>query len=239
MLTEVLVERVTFAGRRATGIAYRRDGKTETATARREVILAAGAIGSPHLLLLSGVGPAAHLQASTASMSCWTAPASGRICTIICNCGSSIGLMASTRSISNTIRCGAARWIGIDYALRRRGPLTMTASTLGAAAKSDPSQEWPNLCFIILPFSYTMGAAMNRAFDPYPAMTVCVYDGRPTSRGALWLKSGDPAAPPAHRYNYLDHRSRPPRRRRRRAGDAAHARAAGVRALPAGGNVAW
>jgi choline dehydrogenase-like flavoprotein len=202
LLTEALVERVTFAGRRATGIAYRRDGKAETATARREVILAAGAIGSPHLLLLSGVGPAAHLREHGIDVVLDRA-----------GVGQNLhdhlqlrikyrfdGLDTLNQQYHSLWRRG---WIGMNYALRRRGPLTMTASTLGAAAKSDPSQEWPNLCFIVLPFSYTMGAAMNRAFDSYSALTVCVYDGRPTSRGALWLNSSDPAVPPAHRYNYL------------------------------------
>ncbi len=202
LLTEVLVERVTFAGRRATGIGYRRDGTTEIAAARREVILAAGAIGSPHLLLLSGVGPAAQLRAHGIEV---VLDRAGVGQNLHDHLQQRIkyrfeGLDTLNQQYHSLWR---RAWIGIDYALRRRGPLTMTASTLGASAKSDPSQEWPNLCFIVLPFSYTMGAAMNRAFDPYPALTVCVYDGRPTSRGELTLKSPDPATPPAHRYNYL------------------------------------
>jgi choline dehydrogenase-like flavoprotein len=201
LLTDALVERVTFAGRRATGIAFRRDGRAETATARREVILAAGAIGSPHLLLLSGVGPAAHLQAHGIGIVLDRAGVGQ-------NLHDHLQLRVKYRlsGVDTLNQQYHSPWrralMGLDYALRRRGPLTMTASTLGAAAKSDPSQEWPNLCFILLPFSYTAGS-VARCFDPYPALTVCVYDGRPTSRGSLWLKSPDPAVPPAQRYNYL------------------------------------
>ena len=202
LLTGALVERVTFDGRRATGIAYRRDGKSETATARREVILAAGAVGSPHLLLLSGVGPAAQLQRHGVGV-VLDRDGVGK------NLHDHLQMRLKYRfhdgpdTLNQQYRSLWRRaWIGIDYALRRRGPLTMTASTVGAAAKSDPSQEWPNLCFIILPFSYTAGS-VARSFDPYSALTVCVYDGRPTSRGELTLASADPAAAPLQRYNYL------------------------------------
>jgi len=201
LVTDVLVERVTFADGRATGIVYRRDGRTQTATARREVILAAGAIGSPHLLLLSGVGPAAQLRRHGIDVVLDRAGVGQNLHDHL-----QIRIKCRFEGLDTLNQQYRSPWrralMGLDYALRRRGPLTMTASTLGAAARSDPGQEWPNLCFIMLPFSYTAGA-MNRAFDPYPALTLCVYDARPTSRGALTLKSADPAMPPAQRYNYL------------------------------------
>jgi choline dehydrogenase len=201
LLTGALVERVTFAGRRATGIVYRRDGTTEIATARREVILAAGAIGSPHLLLLSGVGPAAQLRRHNIDIVLDRAGVGQNLHDHL-----QIRIKYRFEGLDTLNQQYHSPWrralMGLDYAMRRRGPLTMTASTLGAAAKSDPGQEWPNLCFVVLPFSYTAGP-VNRAFDPYPALTMCVYDARPTSRGSLSLKSAEPTVPPAQRYNYL------------------------------------
>ncbi|MGH7076171.1 MAG: GMC family oxidoreductase, partial [Stellaceae bacterium] len=63
-------------------------------------------------------------------------------------------------------------------------------------------EEWPNLQFLFIPFSYGSDP-VGRSFDSYPALTLSVYDVRPTSRGKLWLKSADPTTPPAQRYNYL------------------------------------
>ena len=201
LLSNVLVERVLFDGKRATGIAYRQDRNLKTAHAAGEVILAAGAIGSPHLLLLSGVGPATHL-------------ADLGIPLVLNREGVGANLhdhlqirlkyrLEGIDSLNQQYRSLPRRALmGLEYALLRRGPLSMPASPVCATAKSDPSQEWPNLHLLILPFSYAAGP-VARAFDPYPALTMCVYDVRPTSRGALWLKSPDPAVAPAQRYNYL------------------------------------
>jgi len=202
LVTEVLVERVVFDGRRAVGISYRQEGASKFAHAAREVILAAGAIGSPHLLLLSGVGPAQHLQDMG-------------IPVVIDREGVGANLhdhlqirlkyqLEGIDTLNQQYNNLARRaWMGLEYALFRRGPLTMPASPMGIACKSDPHQEWANLQFNVLPFSYNFGSGVGRSFDRFPALTMAPYDVRPTSRGALWLKSPDPSVYPAMRYNFL------------------------------------
>src|SRR5512140_1246887 len=90
--------------------------------------------------------------------------------------------------------------MGVDYALFRRGPLTMAPSQLGAFTKSDPSLERPNLQYHIQPLSLDK---FGDPLHPFPAFTVSVTNLRPTSRGWLKLKSNDPAAAPAIHPNYL------------------------------------
>ncbi len=84
--TGCLVETVVFDGRRATGVRWRQGSETRTARCQGEVILAAGSIGSPHIMLLSGIGRRIN-YGSTASRWCWTGPASAPTCTIICSFG--------------------------------------------------------------------------------------------------------------------------------------------------------
>ena len=90
--------------------------------------------------------------------------------------------------------------MGVNYALFRRGPLTMAPSQLGAFTRSDPSQDRPNLQYHIQPLSLDK---FGDPLHPFPAFTASVANLRPTSRGAIKLKSADPAAAPAIRPNYL------------------------------------
>jgi choline dehydrogenase-like flavoprotein len=90
--------------------------------------------------------------------------------------------------------------MGLDYLLRRRGPMTMAPSQLGAFTKSDPSQATANIQYHVQPLSLEK---FGEPLHPFPAFTASVADIRPTSRGSLTLKSTDPAQPPAIRPNYL------------------------------------
>jgi choline dehydrogenase len=197
--TGVLVERVLFDGRRATGVAYRQNGATHAAKARGEVVLAAGAIGSPQILMLSGVGPAAHV-------------AEHGISVVLDKPGVGANLQDHLQlRLINKIsgvptlneRYHSLAWrarMGIEYALLRRGPLTMAPSQLGLFTRSDLGQERANLEFHVQPLSLDKFGEPLHAF---PAFTMSVANLRPTSRGTLRLKSPDPAAAPAIRPNYL------------------------------------
>ena len=94
----------------------------------------------------------------------------------------------------------ARGWMGVNYALFRRGPLTMAPSQLGAFTRSDPSQDRPNLQYHIQPLSLDK---FGDPLHPFPAFTASVANLRPTSRGVINLKSADPTAAPAIRPNYL------------------------------------
>ena len=108
--------------------------------------------------------------------------------------------------------------MGLDYALRRRGPLTMAPSQLGLFTRSDPSRERANIQFHVQPLS------LDKFGDPlhtYPAFTASVCNLQPESRGAVRLRSADPADKPVIQPNYLVGRRGPPRRRRTRSASRA------------------
>jgi len=197
--TGCLVEGLAFVGKRASGVRWRQNGVTRSAKCRGEIVLAAGAIGSPHLLLLSGVGPAAHLAEHGVSLTL-DKPGVGQnlhdhlqLRTIY-----KVSGVKTLNSMYATL--GGRLAMGLDYALRRRGPLTMAPSQLGAFAKSDSTQDRANIQYHVQPLSLDK---FGEPLHPFPAFTASVANVRPTSRGTLTLKSADPAAAPAIRPNYL------------------------------------
>ena len=197
--TGCLAERIEFDGKRATAIRFRQNGETKIARCRGEVILAAGSIGSVQLLLLSGVGPAAQLaEHGIATM--LDKPGVGE------NLQDHLQLrlihkVTGVKTLNEAYRSLLGRSLmGLDYALRRRGPLTMAPSQLGAFTRSDPHQERPNIQFHVQPLS------LDKFGDPlhdFPAFTTSVANLRPTSRGSVRLRSADPADKPAIQPNYL------------------------------------
>ncbi len=196
--TGCLVERLTFEGRRCTGVRWQSGGASHEARAK-EVVLSAGSVGSTHLMLLSGVGPAAQLQEHGIPV-VLDKPGVGE------NLQDHLQLrliyeVQGVKTLNETYH----RWhgrlaMGLDYALRRRGPLTMAPSQLGLFTRSDPARERANLQFHIQPLS------LDKFGDPlhrFPAFTASVCNLQPASRGHIRLKSADPAAAPAIRPNYL------------------------------------
>ncbi|MEA2979418.1 MAG: choline dehydrogenase [Alphaproteobacteria bacterium] len=197
--TGCMVERVEFDGRRAVGVRYRQNGELKLARCRGEVILSAGSIGSIQTLLLSGIGPAAQL-AQFGIPVVLDKPGVGE------NLQDHLQLRMiykvtgiKTLNEMYASRVGRAK-IFLDYALRRRGPLTMAPSQLGIVTRSDPSRERANLQYHIQPLS------LDRFGEPlhtFPAFTASVANVQPTSRGHIRLKSADPADAPAIQPNYL------------------------------------
>ena len=183
----------------AQGVEFYQGDEIVFAEARCETILATGAIGSPHILQFSGIGPAAHLQAHGIPV-VHDLPGVGG------NLQDHLQLRTAFK-VQNvlTLNTLAHSWwgklkMGLEYAFRRTGPLTMAPSQLGACVKSDPDQPSANVEFHVQPMS------LDKFGDPlhtFPAFTVSVCNLRPTSRGHVRLKSADPRAAPEIRLNYL------------------------------------
>ncbi len=199
VLTHAQAMRVRFDGRRAIGIELSDKAGTANVTARREVILASGAIGSPQLLQLSGIGPGALLQEHGV-------PLVHELKGVGENLQDHLQIrlafkVANTRTMNERANSLAGRiGMGLEYLLFRRGPLTMAPSQLGAFAKSDAARETPDLEYHVQPLSLeTSGEPLH----PFPAFTASVCNLRPESRGSVRIRSPDPFAAPAIRPNYL------------------------------------
>ena len=199
VVTHAQTRRVIFDGKRATGIECWVGGQEAQARARREVILAAGAIGSPQLLQLSGIGDAETLREHGIAP-VHVLPGVGR------NLQDHLQLrciykVANTTTLNQTAHRLVSRiGMGVQYALLRRGPMTMAPSTLGAFARSDNSVATANLEYHVQPLS------LDRFGEPlhsFPAITASVCNVRPTSRGSVAIKSADAREAPAIRPNYL------------------------------------
>jgi choline dehydrogenase len=197
--TGCLVERIIFDGKRAVGVVWRQGGVSRSARVHGEVVLAAGSIGSTQILLLSGVGPAAQLQGLDI-------PVALERLGVGENLQDHLQLrliykISGARTLNEVYHSPFGRvGMALDYALRRRGPLTMAPSQLGLFTRSDPSRERANLQFHVQPLS------LDRFGEPlhkFPAFTASVCNLQPTSRGRVRLRSADPAVAPIIAPNYL------------------------------------
>ncbi len=199
VLTRAQATRIAFDGRRAAGLHVRRDGRDAYASVKGELILAAGSIGSPQLLQLSGVGPDEPLQEAGIQ------PVHA-LEGVGANLQDHLQLrliykVQGTRTLNEQAsRLLARGWMGVEYFLFRRGPLTMAPSQLGAFARSDPARATPNLQYHIQPLSLDR---FGEPLHPFPAFTASVCNLRPESRGEVRIRSPEPGVPPAIRPNYL------------------------------------
>jgi choline dehydrogenase len=196
---EAHVERILFEGRRATGVRYIQDGQSQEARARGEIVLAAGAIGSPQLLELSGVGRPELIRAL-----------GGSVVNALPGVGENLQDHLQLRAIfsvqdARTLNVDyqslfKRALIGLDYGFRRRGPMTMAPSQLGLFTRSSPEYATANIEFHVQPLS------LDRFGEPlhaFPAITISVCNLRPESRGSSHAESGDPRDAPVIKPNYL------------------------------------
>ncbi len=199
VLTHAQAKAIRFDGRRAIGIEFWHGDALKFAAATGDVILAAGAVGSPQLLQLSGNGPAALLHAHGVAL-IHDAPGVGE------NLQDHLQVrMAFKVNNVRTLNERANSMLGrvgmaLEYILFRRGPLTMAPSQLGCFAKSDPARDTPNLEYHVQPLS------LDRFGEPlhaFPAFTASVCNLRPESRGSVRIKSAEARAHPAIKPNYL------------------------------------
>jgi choline dehydrogenase-like flavoprotein len=197
--TNALVERLVLDDKRVTGLVMRQHGQQRTLHAAREVILAAGAIGSPQILQLSGIGPGAVLNPLGVDVAHELKGVGENLqdhLQIRCAYKVSGVKTMNERYQSLLQRAGFAA----QYVLTRRGPMTMAPSQLGAFVKSDATRETPNLQYHIQPLTLPK---FGEPLDPFPAFTASVANIRPTSRGFVRITAPDPAAHPEIRPNYL------------------------------------
>ena len=197
--TGVLVEKVLFDGYRASGVRFRRQGQAFEATAAGEVILSAGSIGSTQILQLSGVGPGEWLGELGVPV-VLDKPGVGRGLQDHLQ-QRAIYQVSGVKTLNETYHSLVGRALmGAEYALLRRGPLTMAPSQLGIFTTSSGEHERANIQFHVQPLSLDrFGEPLHR----FPAVTVSACNLRPTSRGTVRLRSADPADAPRIAPNYL------------------------------------
>ena len=193
------VERLIMEGRRITGIELTGDHKHYQATARREVILSAGSIGTPQILQLSGIGPGDLLQRHGITVRHEMKGVGGNLQDHLqMRCAYKVSGVTTLNERSHSLFWKAM--MGVEFALLRSGPMTMSPSQLGAFVKSDGSRETPNLQYHVQPLTLPK---FGEPLDPFPAFTASVCNLRPTSRGHVHITSPDPTAHPEIRPNYL------------------------------------
>jgi choline dehydrogenase len=206
LATEARTLRVLFSGGAANGVEYLRGGSRLTATARREVLLCAGAIGSPLLLELSGVGEPERLRGLGLPVVAALPAVGGGLQDHLC-------VSYFYRSRVSTLNDELAPFLGkaraaLRYALRRDGPLSMSVNQAGAFVRSRPQLARPNLHIYFNPASYstpTTSGQTRRLLnpDPFPGFLMSFNTCRPTSRGSVHLRSADPLASPVIAPNSL------------------------------------
>jgi len=199
VLTHAQAERLILDGRRATGLEFRQKGAPRSARARREVILAAGAIGSPHLMQLSGIGPGRLLQDhGIAVVHDLSGVGENLQDHLQIRCAYRVEGVLTLNERARTLLGKAG--IALEYLLKRSGPMSMAPSQIGAFAKSSEAVETPDLEYHVQPLT------LDRFGEPlhdFPAFTASVCHLRPESRGTVRLTSPDPAVHPEIAPNYL------------------------------------
>lgn len=203
--TSALVSRVLFEGRSATGVEYRHKGEVRRARARVEVILCAGAVNSPQLMQLSGLGPVDTLQAAGVSVR-QAMPAVGR------HLSDHLGADIVCRSTVPTLNQSLGPWhgklrAGLQFLAGGRGPLSLSLNQAGGFIRVLEESKGPDLQLYFSPVSYTRAPVGTRPLinpDPFPGFLLGFNPCKPTSTGAIDIVSADPQVAPCIQPNYLD-----------------------------------
>ncbi len=197
--TDAMVLKIVFEGSKAVGVTYSQHGREITAQVNGEIILAGGAINSPQLLQLSGVGPAAHLQ----SLGIDVVHGNDGVGADLQDHYQARTVLELNRhwSVNDDVNNLARRaWIGLQYALFRRGPMTFSAGHVGVFTKVLPESATPDAQVHFIPFSATK---IGGELHPYSGVSASVCQLRPESRGEVMISSPDPFAHPKISANYL------------------------------------
>ncbi|HSG55768.1 MAG TPA: GMC family oxidoreductase N-terminal domain-containing protein, partial [Paracoccaceae bacterium] len=197
--TQAHTRRVVIEDGRAVGVEYECGGQVHVARASAEVILSAGAIGSPQILQLSGIGPGALLQRHGIAVQRDVAGVGANLQDHLqLRCAWRLQGAVTLNTMANSL-WGKAK-IGLEYALNRSGPMSMAPSQLGAFAKSREGLATPDLEYHVQPLTLE---AFGQPLHDFPAMTASVCNLRPESRGVVEIVSTDPKAAPRIQPNYL------------------------------------
>ncbi|MGN6304079.1 MAG: GMC family oxidoreductase [Mesorhizobium sp.] len=191
--TNALATKILFEGKRAVGIEYEQNGRTHTAHAGREVILAAGSINSPQLLQLSGVGPGALLQGLGI-------PVVHANANVGANLQDHVGINYTFKGRTATLNQLLRPWwgkalIGAQYLLLRSGPLSLSMNNAGGFFRTDPGQTRPNMQLYFQAFSTVIPKNGERPIlspDPWPGFSIGLSNCRPSSRGEIMIRTNNP-----------------------------------------------
>jgi choline dehydrogenase-like flavoprotein len=199
VLLDAHVTKFSVRDGRARTVTVRCGGEERSIAIRGELVLAAGAIGTPHLLQLSGIGPAETLR-DAGIEPLLDRPGIGA------NLQDHLQLrmvyeLHNTRTLNDRARSLAGKiGIGLEYLFRRSGPLAMAPAHVGIFARSDPNQQRANLAFFIQALSLD---ALDKPLHPFSGITMTVCNLRPESRGMVAVRSPDPVVHPAIRPHFL------------------------------------
>ncbi len=197
VLTGAQAKRILFDGKRATGVVFQQGGQEKTVHAAREVILSAGAINSPQLLQLSGVGPADLLRKHGIDP-VLDQPQVGA--NLQDHQGLNITYKARIPTLNTILRPWWGKlWVGMRYLLNRSGPLSRSINQAGGFFRTDPSRNRPNMQLYLQAFSTLQPRLGERPLltpDPFPGFSLGLSNCHPRSRGYLEIASNDPFAPP-------------------------------------------
>ena len=188
---------------RATGVEIRTPAGTEIVQAAREVILSAGAVGSPKLLMLSGIGDPGELAQHGIAVKA-ALPAVGQgLQDHLC---ASYYYRATVPTLNDELRPWWGKlWAGMRYVFTRKGPLALSVNQAGGFFRTDSAQGGPNIQLYFNPMSYRIPPSVKAKLEPepYPGFLLAFNSCRPESRGRISLASSDPLAAPLIRPNYL------------------------------------
>ena len=197
--TRVLTEKQADGSLRCTGVQVWTGEEMVTAHAQQEVILSAGAVNSPQILQLSGMGPAALLRQHGIDVRLDLPGVGANLQDHLqIRAVYKVQNVATLNTLANSL-VGKAK-IGLEYLLKRSGPMSMAPSQLGAFTRSRPDLPWPNIEYHVQPLSLE---AFGEPLHDFPAFTASVCNLNPTSRGSVTIKNADFRSAPAIAPNYL------------------------------------
>ncbi len=205
VMTKTQIEKVIFDGSKATGIKFKHNGQAETIQANKEIILSAGAIGSPQILQLSGVGDAEKLKQLDIDVQTHL-PVVGK--NLQDHIGISYFYKSKIPTLNDELR-GAFNLAkaGLKYFFTRKGPLSLSVNQGGGFFKSNPNRERANIQLYFQPMSWLGAKSGTRPMvklDDFSAFNIGLSQCRPTSRGELFIRSKNVCQPPIIDPNYLN-----------------------------------
>lgn len=204
VVTGAEVTGLVFAGARAMGVSYLHAGAPRTARCRGEVILAAGAVKSPQILQLAGIGPGATLAEHGIAVRVDNGGVGGAL-------QDHLGIDYAFRATEPTLNQTLGTWAGCiragwQYLTRRTGPLSIGVNQMGGLVRSGPAETRADIQLYFNPLTYSTTYANKRPLlrpDPWPGFVLGFNSCRPTSRGRIDIASPDPLAAPRIAPNYL------------------------------------